>query len=436
MLLPNWQPLFPMPVPWAPSVRMGDRNLLGYLMEARGQKDSLLKGVRVLDLADEKASFCSKLLADTGACVIKVERPGGDPSRVIGPFLENSSLLERSLFFYYHNTNKMGITLNLEHSEGKKVFCRLLEKTDIVVETFPPRYLNDLGLGFEVLSEINPKLILVSVTGFGLSGPRSEYKSCDLVASASGGQMYVSGSPLTPPLKPFGEQSYYTASLFSAVGILLALRKRAQSGKGEHIDISIQETVVSSLGHVLPRYFYEKIISKRQGGLHWDNNFCILPCKDGHILIGLLQQWETLVEWMASEGMAEDLTEEIWKDEGFRLQRLDHVVEVIGKWSKAHTTQELFGLGQLMHFPWAPVHSLKEVLESPQLKSRGFFVQVDHPELGTPIKYPGTPYQFSCCALDRWKRAPLIGEDNVQIYQKELGFSDEEVRRLSSIQAI
>lgn len=405
-------------------------------MEANDRKFSLLEGMRILDLADEKASFCSKLLANMGAHVIKVERPGGDTSRKIGPFLGDSPQPERSLFFFHNNTNKLGITLNLEHHEGKEIFLRLLGRADIVVETFPPGYLNDLGLGFEILSDINPKLILVSVTGFGQKGPRSKYKSCDIVASAFGGQMYVSGSPSTPPLKPFGEQSYYTVSLFAAIGILLALRKRARTDRGEHIDISTQEAVVSTLEHVWIRYFYENVISKRQGGLHWDNNFCILPCKDGHILISLFQQWETLVEWMASEGMAEDLIEENWKEEEYRRRHVHHMIEVFRRWTKTHTTQELFKLGQLMRFPWSPVYSPKEVLESPQLESRRFFVQVDHPELRTSIKYPGAPYKFSCCPSNRWKRAPLIGEDNVQIYQKELGLSDEEIQRLYSIQAI
>ncbi|MBM4307164.1 MAG: CoA transferase, partial [Deltaproteobacteria bacterium] len=212
---------------------------------------SLLEGIRIIDLADEKASFCTKLLADMGACVIKVERPGGDLSRKIGPFLGNFPHPERSLFFLYHNTNKLGITLNLEHPEGKGIFRRLVDRADVLVESYLPGYLKELGLGFEILSRTNPKLILVSVTGFGQEGPRSQYKSCDIVSSAFGGQMYVSGSPSTPPLKPFGEQSYYAASLFAAIGILLALRKRNRSGEGEHIDISLQEAVVSTLEHIM-----------------------------------------------------------------------------------------------------------------------------------------------------------------------------------------
>ena len=396
----------------------------------------LFQGIRILDLADEKASFCSKLLADLGACVIKVEKPGGDSSRKIGPFWHNLPLPERSLSFQYNNTNKLGITINLGHPAGREIFIELVKRTDAVIETFPPGYLETLGLGFEVLNEINPGVILVSVTSFGQNGPRSQYKSCDLVASAFGGQMYVSGLPSTPPLKPFGEQSYYTASLYAAVAILLAIQKRVLTGKGDHIDISLQEAVVSTLEHVMVRYFYERVVPQRQGGLHWNRSFCILPCMDGHIVITLSRQWETLVEWLDSEGMAEDLKDDRYKEEGYRLGHSDHIIEVLERWAKTHTTKELFELGQLMSFPWAPVCSPMEVLDNPQLKARQFFIDVDHPEIDTSLKCPGTPYQFSTSSSSRWKRAPLIGEDNMQVYQAELGLSEKEIKRLSSIGAI
>ncbi len=251
-------------------------------MKELEKRNWFLEEIRVLDLADEKTSFCTKLLADSGAQVIKIEKPGGDPSRMMGPFGESLPQSEKSLFFLYNNTNKLSITLNLEHEEGRKIFRHLLKRADVVVETFPPGYLQSLGLGFVALKEINPKLIMISVTGFGATGPLNQYKSCDLVASASGGAMYVSGLP-SAPLKPYGEQSYYTASLFAAIAILLALRKRVRTGQGEHIDISLQEVVISTLEHVMVRYFYEKIIFQSQGSLHWNFSFCILPCKDGLI---------------------------------------------------------------------------------------------------------------------------------------------------------
>jgi len=395
----------------------------------------LLKGLQVLDLADEKASFCSKLLADLGARVIKIEKPGGDPSREIGPFLEDSPNPERSFFFFHNNTNKLGITLNLEHENGKEIFFKLLRKTDVVVETSPD-YIRQNGLNYDALHIENIRLIHVSVTGFGQNGPRSQYRSCDLVASAFGGQMYVTGSPSAAPLRPFGNQSYYTASLFAAVSILLALRKRARTGKGEHIDISLQEAAVSTLDHVMVRYFYENTVAKRQGGAYWNHSFCILPCKDGHILLAPFQQWETLVEWVDNEGMAEDLRDKGYLEEGYRDSHMSHIIQVIERWTKNHTVQELFESGQLMRLPWAPISALKGVLSNSQLKARGFFVDVEHPELKRSISYPGSPYKFSNSSTGRWKRAPLVGEDNVRIYQGELGLTEEELKRLSSLGVI
>ncbi|MDY7030810.1 MAG: CoA transferase [Thermodesulfobacteriota bacterium] len=405
-------------------------------MKTEDNKDGLLSGIRILDLADEKAGFCSKVLADLGASVIKVERPGGDPSRNRGPFLKGSPHPEAGLFFHYNNTNKRGITLDPEKDAGRDIFFKLMKITDVVIETFPPGYLEELGLGFEVLSEINPALILVSVTGFGRNGPRSKYKTCDLVASAFGGSMYVSGSLSASPLKPFGEQSYYTVSLYGAVAVLLALRRRAHRGRGEHVDISMQEAVTSTVDHMMVRYFYDRVIPKRQGSLHWDNTFCILPCKDGHILMTLFQQWETLIELMESEGMAEDLAEERWKDEGYRRSHVDHIIRVLERWTKTHATKELFELGQLMHFPWAPVQSPSDVLKNPQLRARDFFVDPDHPDMGKSIEFPGIPYKFSGEFFRKLRRAPRVGEDNKFVYGTELGLSDEEIQKLSSMGVI
>ncbi len=405
-------------------------------MTCKSDNDSPLSGIRVLDLADEKASFCSKLLADMGACVIKIEKPGGDASRGIGPFWRDSTHRERSLSFSYNNTNKRCITLNLEHREGRRIFLRLIKGIDVVVETFPPGYLQRISLDFKVLSRINARLILVSVTGFGQYGPRRDHKSCDLVASASGGQMSVSGSPSTSPLKVFGEQSYYAASLFAAVGILLSLRKRAQSGRGEHIDISLQEAVIATLEHVMIRYFHEKITPTRQGSLHWNRAFYVFPCRDGFIHMTLFHQWETLVEWMESEGMAEDLRDRKWDDGEYRMRHLDHIIEVLSRWTRTHTKTELFELGQLMGFPWAPVSSPMEVAGSPQLKARNFFFDTAHPEVGISFRYPGLPFKSSRGFTRKQKRAPLVGEDNVHVYRGELGLSEKELIRLSSMNVI
>lgn len=393
---------------------------------------SLLSSLHVLDLADQKASFCSKILADLGARVIKIGKPGDDPLRKTGTFRANSARSENRLSFLYNNTNKFGVTLDLEHQEGKALFLKLVKRTDVIVETSPPGYLERIALDFKVLTKTNPKLILVSITGFGQSGPRKNFKSCDLVASAYGGQMYVTGSPKRSPIRAFGKQSYFTASLFAATGVLLALRNRAETGEGAHIDISLQESVTATLEHVMIRYFSEKIIPRRQGSLHWNDGFVVLPCKNGFLHLTLFQQWETLIELLDSEGMAEDLKDEKWLDEDYRRAHAEHVIEVLGQWTKTHEVNELFELGQLMRFPWAPVQSQSEVLRSPQLKERDFFVELDHAEIGSVLKYPGVPYKFSRGLIHKKKPAPLPGEHNVMVYKNELGISEEELSRLSS----
>jgi crotonobetainyl-CoA:carnitine CoA-transferase CaiB-like acyl-CoA transferase len=402
----------------------------------KAKAQGLLDGTRILDLADEKASFCTKLLADLGARVVKIEKPGGDVSRRMGPFWENASYPEKSLSFFYNNTSKQGITLDLAAERGREIFLELVERYDIIVETFQPGYLSKLKLEFNDLKKVNPRLILVSVTGFGQKGPRKAYKSCDLVASAYGGQMYVTGSPTSAPLKAYGEQSYYVASLFAAIGILLAIQRRSQTGIGEHIDISLQEAVTATLEHVMIRFFSEAIIAGRQGNLHWNYAFKIFECKDGFIHLTLFQNWETLIEWLDSEGMAEDLKDRKWNQEEYRRQHIDHVIEVVERWTKTHRAEELFELGQLMHFPWAPVLSPKDVLNSAQLKARRFFVPVHHRDNDVDLCHPQLPFRFSSRFTARKKKAPLPGQDNVNIYKGEFGFSNREIQQLLRLNVI
>ncbi len=292
------------------------------------KRQGALSGYRVLDLTDERGRLCCRLLADMGAEVVRVEKP--------------------------------------------EALKRLVETADVLVENFVPGYLPSLGLGYAQLAQLNPRLVMASITPFGQSGPYRDYKSCDIVASALGGQMYVCGEPSSPPLKPFGNQSYYLGSLLAAIGVLLALWHRRSSGKGQHIDVSLQECVASALDHVLVRYFYQRAVSKRRGSLYWNGAFNVFACKDGYILLSLFHQWETLVEWLASEGMAEDLTHKKWLDRDYRFKHLDHVIEVLTRWTKNHAVAELVEKGQAMRFPWAEVVSISKLLSSPQLKARNF----------------------------------------------------------------
>jgi len=242
--------------------------------------------------------------------------------------------------------------------------------------------------------------------------------------------MYVTGDSNTPPLKLPGEQSFYVSSLFAAIGILLSVRKREQTGIGEHLDISLQASMAATLEHVMVRYFNDQTIPKRQGGLHWSHEFNIFPCKDGFIHLSLFQQWETLVELMIQDGMAEDLGDEKWRDDTYRRENVSHIIEVVRSWTKIYTVMELFELGQLMRFPWAPVRTPIELSQCPQLKARDFFVPVKHPEKGIEIQYPGMPYKWSKSSVGPKKSAPLVGLDNERIYCEEMGMSREELERL------
>jgi crotonobetainyl-CoA:carnitine CoA-transferase CaiB-like acyl-CoA transferase len=277
----------------------------------------VLSGYRVIDSADEKGALCVQTLANMGADIshINPEKPA-----------------ERD--------NIPGV----------------LEKTDILVESFPPGYLGSLGLGYKELSRKNPRLIMASITHFGQNGPYRDYKSCDLVAEAMGGWLSVTGTSKAP-LKLFGSQAYYTASLFTANGILLALWQRHATGRGQYLDISIVECVAATLDQALVRFFYEDIVSKRQGSRRGNNAFRVFPCKDGYILLSLLQHWETLVAWLESEGMEADLTDEKWRTREARIRGFDHIAKVLKNWTLTHTADELVEKGQLMHFPWAKVIS-------------------------------------------------------------------------------
>ncbi|MBN2062982.1 MAG: CoA transferase [Deltaproteobacteria bacterium] len=400
-------------------------------MEDDTEITGMLKGLSILDLADAKGSFCSKLLADMGARVIKVEKPCDHATRSFSLPAEGQLSPRDGPLFFYLNNNKLGITLNLETPDGRLLFLRLLKENDVVIESFPVGYLGKNRLDFNSLKQVNPGLIMASITGFGQTGPRKDYSPCDIVLSAFGGHMSVSGSPSRGPIRLFGDQSYFASSLFMASSIIIALRNRRITGQGAHLDISIQESVTATLDHVMPSFFSDGIIAGRRGSFTWNNMFTILPCKDGFIQVSLFYQWETLVEWLDNEGMSADLTDKKWLDEDYRGKNISHVTEILSRWSKKHPVHELFTLGQSMHFPWAPVQSVRDLINCPQLKARSFFIPVHHSGSKKPVQYPGTPFTIKGMRTGPQSGVPKRGRDNFKIYHDELGISKEELEILS-----
>jgi crotonobetainyl-CoA:carnitine CoA-transferase CaiB-like acyl-CoA transferase len=379
---------------------------------------NILDKWRVLDLTDEKGMFCSKLLADMGAEVLRIEKPGADVPAV------------------YANTGKHSLSLNIEMEKGRELLRRIIPETAVVIESYRPGYLDSLALGYPELSRINPGLVMVSITDFGQTGPYRDYKSSDLVASALGGSAAICGEPGQPPLKPFGQQAYSTAGLFAANGILLAAWGRQHNRQNQYLDISIHECMAATLDHVLVRYFYAGQAAQRRGSLYWNNAFRIFFCRDGPVLLSLFHQWETLIEWLDSEGMAEDLTAPGYRDEAVRRENLDHIIAVLEKWTLKHTVRELVEPGQLMRFPWAEVASIPQVVDSPQLKERGYWVETADPDTGQRYKFPGAPVRLSGSP---WQVHPLLprrGDYNLEIYQRRLGLSEAEIEQLAQEEVI
>jgi len=433
-------------------------------MDAKA-KDTALGDLRVLDLADEKGLYCTKLLADLGADVIKIERPGGDPTRNIGPFYHDEPHPEKSLYFFNLNTNKRSITLNLDTMNGKDILKRLVKTADVMVETFPPGYLDEKGLSYSALKAINPALILTSITPFGQTGPYKDYKASDIVGVAMGGVMYLAGFAQDPPNRPGASQAYHMASLQGAVGTLIALYHRELTGEGQQVDVSMQECVAIAMETAMQYYDMRREIPKRYGGLivtsmpYQMSMLGVYECKDGHIISMVAASRggpTTVVNWMAEEGMVGDLKEEKWQRlldlvadrqaliESLKplranplaliefMQQFAHVDDVFRAFVMSHTCQELYEEGQKRRLIIVPVNSAADLLSNAQLISRGYFVDVGHPELDTTLKYPGVPYRLAKTPARIARRAPLVGEHNLEIYQKELGFSREQLALLKA----
>jgi len=402
--------------------------------------EGMLSPYRALDLTDEKGLLCGKILGDLGADVIKIERPGGDPARSLGPFYHDEPDPEKSLFWFALNTSKRGITLNIETADGQEIFKRLVKTADFVIESFLPGYLDRLGLGYSALEKINPGVIMVSITPFGQTGPYKDWKTSDILAWAMGGEMAPFGDPDRPPTHfSHHSQAYLNAGADGAQGALTALYHRWSTKAGQQVDVSIQEAVVQCTEHITAPWDMRKIIQKRGGGggpSPRPRLTQLWPCKDGYVSWfywggGMSVRTNVpLVKWMESEGMADDFLKNFdWSKFGFNTTReeIERIEAPTARFFLAHTKAELFE-GALKHgVQLYPVSTHADMLESPQLAARNFWQEVEHPELGTAITYPGAFVNASESPPRISRRAPLIGEHNEEIYEKELGISKEEL---------
>ncbi len=399
----------------------------------------ILSDLRVLELTHRPSgAFCAKLLADQGADTIKVEPPGwGDQSRHEPPFIGDEPHPDRSSAFLAFNTNKRGITLDVEQTEGRNLFRRIAESADIVIESNRPGRLAELGLDYESLSASNPKVILVSVTYFGQDGPYADYQGDDLVAQAMGGYLYaVTGSAAEPPMGTALQQMEITAARNGAVAVMAALTRREQTERGTHIDVSTMEAAVSTPSGLIHPYTYTGRNPHRGGsdgnvmdGMH-------LPTLDGEVTLTTagtggrpMQAW---AEFLDEPGLLDPR----FATRGGRMEHWEELYSLVApklaQWTNLDLMRETMARGLVVGLVQTPT----QVVESPHLAERGFFVELDHAETG-PLKYPGSGFFIDGDnAMEAARPAPRLGEHNVEILGGELGLSLRELGLLRAARVI
>jgi crotonobetainyl-CoA:carnitine CoA-transferase CaiB-like acyl-CoA transferase len=390
---------------------------------------SLLAGYRVLDLSSSMGAFCGKLLRDLGMDVIKVEPPGGDAGRTEPPFAKGHAHREGSLRFAYLNAGKRSVTLDITTETGRKMLLDLVQRSDIVLETFAPGFLAAHELGYESLIMRQPKLILVSLTGFGQEGPYAGYKAPDLVGNAMGGLLYISGDPKTAPCNPPETQSYYYASLFASYGVTLALWQRETRGIGAWIDGSVQASMALH-EHVAFNYSAEGRVMKRAGSQHQHNAPAnLFQCKNGWIALFVTQNhWPILLKvWKDHDPQLDDPK---WINSNLRRQNADYINAQVTSFTSQYLKEDLAELMQKHGIPGLPVNSPSDFMKDPHIQARQFFSDVTHPLLGT-FAQAGNAFM-----VDGTRRgpapAPITGQHNEEIFCGDLGISAEDLASLAA----
>jgi crotonobetainyl-CoA:carnitine CoA-transferase CaiB-like acyl-CoA transferase len=396
--------------------------------------DGALEGITVVELGQRvSAPYCAKLFADYGAEVVKVEPPGdGDVSRRWGPFPDDAPHPEKSGLFHFLNTNKHGITLDLEPPEGRKLFLRLLQRADVLIENHSPRRMRAWGLDYEAVSQVNPDLVVISITPFGQTGPYRDWNGYDLNAyHLSGASHRYCGRPGEAPL----EHGTFAAAFFGGVTAaawgLAATYGRKVVGGGQHVDVSCAEAIAAAFvgGQNIGGYAQDGVFERRTGvGMPLGAPATIVPCKDGYVWMLALEsgQWNGLVRVMGNPDWAQL---EMFQDMFVRAQNSDVIYPLLQEWTMEHGKFEIMEQCQAAGCPVTAVFTVEEAVEHPHLKEREYIVELEHPELGrfrdlgAPFKLPESPGGPS-------RPAPLLGQDNTEIYGRWLGVGVDELERL------
>lgn len=399
-----------------------------------------LAGLRVLELPGSMGSYAGKLFADLGADVILIEPPGGAAPRREPPFIDDVPGIDRSLNFAYQNTSKRGICLDLDTQTGQALMRRLVATADLVIETAAPGWMAERGLGYEDLARKRAAIVLASITPFGQTGPYAQLAATDLIGLAMGGLLYMGGYRDTAPTQAHGEQAYKCAAMYGAVAAMLAVTDAEMTGRGQHVDISMQESVTLALENAAQTYDLEGTIRRRPLADQRFAGYGLFECLDGYIYlgsrgIGNSPAWSRSLQWFRDEGMEEVdcLYGPQWSNPDYL--KSDEARETFGRifmrWSRRHTKAWLYAEGQKRLIPLAPVSTPADLLQNPQLQARGHFVPFEHPLLAHAASMPGAPYVLSATPWRVSRPAPLLGQHTIEVLA-EIGIGGAEAAQLFS----
>lgn len=396
-------------------------------------KDTALKGVKILEYCRTvTGAYTTKIMADFGAEVIKIEPPGvGDEARAKAPFPGDIPHPEKSGLFLYVNSNKMGITLDPRKITGTEIFKKMVKDADILVEDGSPGEMERHGLGYDDLKKLNPGLIMTSISPYGRSGPYRDYKAYQLNIANASGQAYMLPLPSPDleraPVKPGGNLTDYDPALMAVVAILAAVFWKGISGKGQFIEISKQEALINMQRVESVTYANTGIVMNRTGMAN-PMPGGVMPCKDGFVVSVSPEnhQWDALMELIGDP----DWSKKDWcRDQFVRAENAVELTKLIVEWMLRHSKEQIYREGQSLSCPIAPLHSTEDMIKSEQLQARGFLVEIEHPAVGK-IKFPSSPYRFSKTPWQLRRAAPLLGENNEEIYCGRLGYSREDLVKL------
>jgi crotonobetainyl-CoA:carnitine CoA-transferase CaiB-like acyl-CoA transferase len=386
-----------------------------------------LEGIRVLDVSRVLAGpFCSMLLGDMGADVVKVERVGrGDDSRLVG-----EKIAGESTYFLTMNRNKRGVTLDFRNPEGLALLKKLASEADVLVENFRAGTMEEMGLGWEILHELNPRLIMASISGFGQTGPYRDYAAFDMIVQAMSSLMDMTGEPDRQPMTTGSFLIDYATGLYTAFGILGALRSRDQTGLGQRLDMALLDTAFSFLVTSIPDWMLLHSKMERRGNR---DRYCaptnLFTSKDGRYVFVAAASDALFPRLARVIGREDMLTDPRYSTNLERMKRIEETEKILGDWVAARDADEVVALVRGAGLPCAKVATIDEVVEDPQLKHREMLVEIDHPTVG---KFPmhGLNVHFSDTKETIRRHPPLLGQHNEEVYGEWLGIGRDEVARL------